>query len=152
MLHSRWGPTFVAPQAHTAVKQHNTKRFTVIRNDKVVYDRGGTSAYNVFSASKGLMGAPDLVYAMSRCGVNLADRASRWLGHADGARWETDYPWNDITVEHLFHSATLVSTYCRCGDIRHICEYRGVSRLGSSDGLGHAPHPPGVRPELLPIR
>ena len=47
---------------------YNTKRFIVIRNDKVIFDRGGTLAYHVYSASKGLLGAPTLVHAMSRAG------------------------------------------------------------------------------------
>ncbi|HEX6433584.1 MAG TPA: hypothetical protein VFZ87_05060, partial [Gemmatimonadales bacterium] len=38
--------------------KHNTKRFVIIRNDKVIFDRGGTEPYFVYSASKGLLGAP----------------------------------------------------------------------------------------------
>ena len=45
--------------------RHNTKRFVVIRNDRVIYDRGGKEPYFAYSASKGLLGAPTLVYAMS---------------------------------------------------------------------------------------
>ena len=74
---------------------------------------GGTSAYAAYSASKGLLGAPTLVYAMSKCGVALTDPASRWLAHEDGARWGTDYPWTDITVEHL---ATHTSGTCDYGN------------------------------------
>src|SRR5215216_3120113 len=81
--------------------KHNSKRFVVIRNDKVVFDRGGTDPYFAYSASKGLLGAPTLVYAMSKCGVGLKDRATNWLAHGDGARWGTEYPWTDITVEQL---------------------------------------------------
>jgi CubicO group peptidase (beta-lactamase class C family) len=98
--------------------RHNTKRFVVIRNDKIVYDRGGTLPYYVYSASKGLLGAPTLVYAMSKCGVGLTDRASRWLAHGEGARWDTDYPWSDITVEHL---ATHTSGICDYGNSSSIC-------------------------------
>ena len=51
--------------------KYNTQRFIVIRNDKVIYDRGGTLAYPVYSSNKGLWGAPTLVHAMSSCGVHL---------------------------------------------------------------------------------
>ncbi|MBA2459111.1 MAG: serine hydrolase [Gemmatimonadales bacterium] len=81
--------------------RHNTKRFVVIRNDKVIYDRGGTLPYYSYSASKGLLGAPTLVYAISKCGVELTDRASGWLAHADGSRWRSQAPWANITLEHL---------------------------------------------------
>lgn len=91
--------------------KYNTKRFTVIRNDKVIYTMGGTSAYHAYSASKGLWGAPTLVHAMSKCGVGLTDPASKWLGHGDGARWGTDYPWTDITVEHLTTHTSGVCDY-----------------------------------------
>jgi CubicO group peptidase (beta-lactamase class C family) len=98
--------------------KYNTKSFIVIRNDKVVWSRGGTNAYNVFSASKGLLGAPTLVHAMSSCGVRLTDRASTWLSHNDGARWGTDNPWADITVEHL---ATHTSGVCDYGNTNSVC-------------------------------
>ncbi|HZA98171.1 MAG TPA: serine hydrolase domain-containing protein [Gemmatimonadales bacterium] len=97
---------------------HNTKRFLVIRNDRIIYDRGGTLAYPVYSASKGLLGAPTLVHAMSSCGVGLNDRASHWLAHDDGARWATDWPWTDITVEHL---ATHTSGVCDYGNSSTVC-------------------------------
>jgi CubicO group peptidase (beta-lactamase class C family) len=89
--------------------KHNTKRFLVIRNDRVIYDRGGAEPYSAYSASKGLLGAPTLVYAMSRCGIRLGDRAANWLAHDEGARWSTEYPWTDITVEHF---ATHTSGIC----------------------------------------
>jgi CubicO group peptidase (beta-lactamase class C family) len=98
--------------------KHYTRRFLVIRNDKVIYDRGGTLAYAVYSASKGLLGAPTLVHAMSKCGVRLADPASQWLEHGDGARWGTGYPWTDITVEHL---ATHTSGVCDYGNSSTVC-------------------------------
>ena len=98
--------------------KYNTKRFIVIRNDKVIYKMGGTSAYRAYSASKGLLGAPTLVYAMSKCGVGLTDPASKWLAHGDGTRWGTDYPWTDITVEHL---ATHTSGICDYGNPSPIC-------------------------------
>ncbi|HMH56626.1 MAG TPA: serine hydrolase domain-containing protein, partial [Gemmatimonadales bacterium] len=97
---------------------HNTKRFLVIRNDKVIYDKGGTLAYHVYSASKGLLGAPTLVHAMSKCGVGLTDPASKWLAHGDGARWTTEYPWTDITVEQL---ATHTSGICDYGNSSSVC-------------------------------
>ena len=97
---------------------HNTKRFLVIRNDKVIYDKGGTLAYHVYSASKGLLGAPTLVHAMSKCGVGLTDPASKWLAHGDGARWGTEYPWTDITVEQL---ATHTSGVCDYGNSSSVC-------------------------------
>lgn len=98
--------------------RYNTKRLIVIRNDKVIYDRGGTLAYPAYSASKGLLGAPALVYAMSKCGVGLTDRASQWLGHGDGARWLNDFPWTDITVQHL---ATHTSGVCDYGNSSTVC-------------------------------
>ena len=67
----------------------NTQRFIVIRNDKVIYDRGGTQAYPVYSSNKALWGAPTLVHAMSSCGVHLTDKASKWLGGGAGTRWRT---------------------------------------------------------------
>ena len=97
---------------------HDTKRFLVIRNDKVIYDKGGTLAYHVYSASKGLLGAPTLVHAMSKCGVGLTDPASKWLAHGDGARWGTEYPWTDITVEQL---ATHTSGVCDYGNSSSVC-------------------------------
>ena len=98
--------------------KHNTKRFIVIRNDRVIFDRGGTGAYSVYSANKGLLGAPTLVHAMSQCGVGLTDPAANWLQHADGARWGTDYPWNAITVEHL---ATHTSGICDYSNSSSVC-------------------------------
>ncbi len=89
--------------------KHNTKRFIVIRNDRVIFDRGEQEPYSSYSASKGLLGAPALVYAMSKCGVGLKDRVSGWLAHGSGARWASEYPWTDITVEHL---ATHTSGVC----------------------------------------
>lgn len=97
---------------------HNTKRFLVIRNDKVLYDKGGTLSYPVYSGAKGLMGGPTLVHAMSKCGVGLTDPASRWLAHEDGARWGTDYPWTDITVEQL---ASHTSGVCDYGNSSSVC-------------------------------
>ncbi|MBA3760477.1 MAG: beta-lactamase family protein [Gemmatimonadales bacterium] len=97
---------------------HNTKRFIVIRNDKVLYDKGGTLSYPVYSGAKGLMGGPTLVHAMSKCGVGLTDPASRWLAHEDGARWGTDYPWTDITVEQL---ASHTSGVCDYGNSSSVC-------------------------------
>ncbi len=101
-------------------RRYNTKRFVVIRNDKIIYDRGGTEPYFSYSASKGLLGAPTLVYAMSRCGLGLQDPAAQWLSHGEGSRWSSEYPWTDITVEHL---ATHTSGICDyenpdavCGD------------------------------------
>jgi CubicO group peptidase (beta-lactamase class C family) len=98
--------------------RYDTKRFVVIRNDRVIYDRGSTLPYNVYSSNKGLLGAPTLVHAMHRCGVSLTDRASQWLSHGEGTRWDTDYPWNDITVEHL---ATHTSGICDYGNTSTVC-------------------------------
>jgi len=98
--------------------KYNTKRFIVIRNDKVIYDMGGKLAYYAYSANKGLLGAPTLVHAMSQCGVGLTDPASQWLAHGDGTRWATTYPWTDITVEHL---ATHTSGVCDYGNTSAVC-------------------------------
>jgi CubicO group peptidase (beta-lactamase class C family) len=97
---------------------YNTKRFIVIRNDRVIFDQGEPLYYYAFSASKGLLGAPTLVHAMNRCGVTLTDRASRWLSHGDGARWGTDFPWTNITLEHL---ATHTSGVCDYGNTSLVC-------------------------------
>jgi CubicO group peptidase (beta-lactamase class C family) len=97
---------------------HNTKRFLVIRNDRVIFDRGLSKPYAAYSSSKGLLGAPTLVHAMSRCGVGLGDRASIWLGHADGARWTGQFPWADITVEQL---ASHTSGLCDYEDASTVC-------------------------------
>jgi len=99
-------------------RKHNTKRFVVIRNDRVVYDQGANEPYFSYSASKGLLGAPTLVHALSRCGVGLRDPAARWLGHGEGARWNSEYPWTDITVEHL---ATHTSGICDYGNPSSAC-------------------------------
>lgn len=99
--------------------KHNTKRFIVIRNDRVLYDMGGASPYHAYSASKGLWGAPTLVYAMSKCGVGLTDPASRWLKHGDGTRWGTDFPWKNIAVEHL---ATHTSGMCDYDNPSALCK------------------------------
>jgi CubicO group peptidase (beta-lactamase class C family) len=98
--------------------RHNTKRFVVVRNDRIIFDRGGTLFYPVYSASKGLLGAPALVHAMSSCGVHLDDRAGQWLSHGEGPRWHSDYPWNAITVEHL---ATHTSGVCDYGNKSLVC-------------------------------
>ncbi|HEX3274537.1 MAG TPA: serine hydrolase domain-containing protein [Gemmatimonadales bacterium] len=98
--------------------QFNTMRFIVIRNDKVVYDKGGTVAYPAYSANKGLLGAPTLVHAMSSCSVGLSDPAAQWLAAGDGARWATTWPWTDITVEQL---ATHTSGVCDYGSTSTIC-------------------------------
>jgi CubicO group peptidase (beta-lactamase class C family) len=117
---SQLGCTTTLDQIWTSISQprHNTKRFLVIRNDRVIYDRGGTDPYHSYSASKGLLGAPTLVYAMSRCGLRLEDPAANWLAHGDGARWGTDYPWTDITVGHL---ATHTSGVCDYGNSSTVC-------------------------------
>jgi hypothetical protein len=73
----------------------------VIRNDRVIFDRGTVKPYYAYSSSKGLLGAPTLAHAMSSCGVSLKDHASTWLQHAEGTRWATEFPWTDITVEQL---------------------------------------------------
>jgi CubicO group peptidase (beta-lactamase class C family) len=114
------GCTATLDQIWSAISdpRHNTKRFVVIRNDKVIYDRSGTEPYFSYSASKGLLGAPTLVYAMSKCGVGLRDPAARWLGHGEGARWNTESPWKDITVEHL---ATHTSGICDYGNSTAAC-------------------------------
>ncbi len=114
------GCTKTLEQIWTAIgnPKHNTKRFIVVRNDRVIFDRGGTSSYAAYSASKGLLGAPTLVHAMSKCGVSLTARASRWLQHGDGARWGTQFPWNTITVEHL---ATHTSGVCDYGNPSTAC-------------------------------
>jgi CubicO group peptidase (beta-lactamase class C family) len=114
------GCTTTLDQIWTAISdpRHNTKRFVVIRNDKVIYDRGSNEPYFSYSASKGLLGAPTLVYAMSKCGVGLRDPAARWLGHGEGARWNNDSPWKDITVEHL---ATHTSGICDYGNSSAAC-------------------------------
>jgi len=120
--------------------RHNTKRFVVIRNDKVIYDRGGTLPYYSYSASKGLLGAPTLVYAISKCGVELTDRASNWLSHADGARWRSQAPWADITVEHL---ATHTSGVCDYGNSSSVCrnESPGWQSAYSSADVGGPKYP-----------
>jgi CubicO group peptidase (beta-lactamase class C family) len=98
--------------------RHNTKRFVVIRNDQVIYDQGGNEAYPVYSASKGLLGAPTLVHALSECGLGLKDPVSKWLAHGDGARWGNLSPWTNITVEHL---ATHTSGTCDYGNPSSVC-------------------------------
>src|SRR5918995_1757731 len=115
------GCTTTLDQIWSAISdpRHNTKRFVVIRNDKVIYDRGGSEPYFSYSASKGLLGAPTLVYAMSKCGVGIKDRTSSWLAHGDGARWGTEYPWADITVEQL---ATHTSGVCDYGNSGAACQ------------------------------
>jgi CubicO group peptidase (beta-lactamase class C family) len=114
------GCTATLEQIWTAIsdRKHNTRRFVVIRNDKVIYDRGDNEPHFSFSASKGLLGAPTLVYAMSKCGVGLRDPAATWLGHGEGARWHTEYPWTDITIEHL---ATHTSGVCDYGNSGTAC-------------------------------
>lgn len=97
---------------------HNTKRFLVVRNDRLIYSKGSSLPFHVYSASKGLLGAPTLVYALSRCGVNLTDPAGTWLGSGDGARWDTDVPWANVTVEHL---ATHTSGVCDYGNTSAVC-------------------------------
>jgi CubicO group peptidase (beta-lactamase class C family) len=111
------GCTATLDQIWTAISQrkHNTKRFVVIRNDKVIYDQGDNEPFFSYSASKGLLGAPTLVYAMSKCGVGLRDRAATWLGHGDGARWNTEYPWTEITLEHLATHTSGVCDYANSG-------------------------------------
>src|SRR5689334_4035551 len=104
--------------ARISSAKYNTQRFIVIRNDKVIYDRGGTAAYPVYSSNKGLWGAPTLVHAMSSCGVHLQDRASTWLGGGAGTRWRTTYPWTNITVEHL---ATHTGGVCDYGNTSTVC-------------------------------
>ncbi len=98
--------------------KHNTKRFTVIRNDKVIYNKGGTLPYAAYSASKGLLGAPTLVHALSKCGLELSSRVSGWLSHGNAGRWDTEYPWSDITVEHL---ATHTSGVCDYSNGSTVC-------------------------------
>ncbi len=97
------GCTSTLDQIWTGIneRKHNTKRFVVVRNDKIIYDQGQNQPYYSYSASKGLLGAPTLVYAMSKCGMALTDRAAEWLGHGEGARWDSEYPWRDITIEDL---------------------------------------------------
>lgn len=134
------GCTTTLDEIWSAISQprHNTKRFVVIRNDQLIYDRGETDSYFSYSASKGLLGAPTLVYAMSKCGVGLRDPAANWLAHGDGARWGTDYPWTEITMEHL---ATHTSGICDYGNSSTVCqdEHPGwqsdfeISKRGGTD-------------------
>jgi hypothetical protein len=56
---------------------------------------------------------------MSACGVGLTDPAANWLAHGDGARWGTDYPWTDITVEQL---ASHTSGICDYGNSSTACK------------------------------
>ncbi len=119
--------------------KHNTKRFIVIRNDRVIFDGGDSEPYRSYSASKGLLGAPTLVYAMSKCGVGIKDRVSSWLAHGPGARWGSEYPWTDITVEHL---ATHTSGVCDHADSSAAChnERPGWQRdfdIAESGGAEH---------------
>ena len=88
------------------------------RNDKVIYDRGGTLAYPVYSSNKGLWGAPTLVHAMHSCGVDLSNRASKWLAGGAGARWGSVHPWSAITVEQL---ATHTAGICDYGNTGTVC-------------------------------
>jgi CubicO group peptidase (beta-lactamase class C family) len=104
--------------------KYQTKHFLVIRNDRLIYDRGGTLAYHAYSASKGLLGAPTLVYAMSKCGVGLTDPAANWLAHGDGVRWDTDFPWTQITVENL---ATHTSGICDYDNSSTVCRNEDTS-------------------------
>jgi CubicO group peptidase (beta-lactamase class C family) len=90
--------------------KYNTKRLIVIRNDRVIYDRGGKLPYHVYSSNKGLLGASTLVHAISKCGVGLNDAAANWLKHGDGAHW-ADYPWNSITVENLASHTSGICDY-----------------------------------------
>jgi beta-lactamase family protein len=55
---------------------------------------------------------------MSSCGVRLTDPAAEWLGHGEGAHWTTDYPWTEITVEHL---ATHTSGICDYSNSSSVC-------------------------------
>ena len=98
--------------------RHATRRLIVIRNDRIVWDRGGTNFYSVYSASKGLLGAPTLVHALSSCGVNLGDPVAQWLSHGEGGRWDTQSPWNSITVEHL---SDHTSGICDYGNTSVVC-------------------------------
>jgi CubicO group peptidase (beta-lactamase class C family) len=116
--------------------QYQTKKLLIIRNDRIIYDKGGTLAYHVYSASKGLLGAPTLVYAMSKCGVDLNDYASRWLAHGDGARWDTDFPWSSITVEQL---ASHTSGVCSPSSGSSVCNDDSPgwgTTFGKADGGG----------------
>jgi CubicO group peptidase (beta-lactamase class C family) len=115
--------------------KYNSKRLVVIRNDKIIYDRGGTLAYFAYSATKGLLGAPTLVHAMSKCGVGLNDHASQWLEHGEGARWASDFPWSEITVEHL---ATHTSGICDYGNSSSSCsnEHPGWQRAFERSKVG----------------
>lgn len=97
---------------------HNTLRFVVTRNDRLVYNKGASIRYRAYSSNKGLLGGPTLVYAMSRCGVKLSDPASTWLGHGEGGRWNTESPWSEITVEHL---ASHTSGICDYGNTSTVC-------------------------------
>jgi CubicO group peptidase (beta-lactamase class C family) len=125
--------------------RHNTRRFTVIRNDRVIFDRGDAEPHPSYSASKGLLGAPALVYALSKCGVGIKDRVSGWLAHGGAARWASEYPWTDITLEHL---ATHTSGICDHGNPSAACQNESpgwqrdydVAELG---GTEHA-HPDDV--------
>lgn len=108
---------------HAAI--YNTKRFIVIRNDRVIFTRGNANPYHAYSASKGLLGAPTLVYAMSRCGVGLNDPAANWLGHDSyGARWDSDLPWSSITVEQLASHTS------------GVCDYENTSTVCSNENSG----------------
>ena len=51
-------------------------------------------------------------------GMALTDRAAEWLGHGEGARWDSEYPWRDITIEDL---ATHTSGVCDYGNTGTAC-------------------------------
>ena len=46
----------------------------------MIFDRGIAKPYSAYSSSKGLLGGPTLVHAMSRCGVGLGDRGLHLAG------------------------------------------------------------------------
>jgi hypothetical protein len=76
---------------------------------------------------------------MSRCGVGLRDPVSRWLGHGEAGRWNTEYPWTDITVEHL---ATHTSGICDYGNPSAACsdgnaDWQRDFDIANIGGLNH---------------
>jgi CubicO group peptidase (beta-lactamase class C family) len=120
-------------------RKHNTKRFVVIRNDKIIYDQGRNEPHFSYSASKGLLGAPTLVYAMSRCGLGLRNPVAPWLSHDEGSRWSSEYPWTDITAEHL---ATHTSGICDYGNSSAACrdgnpDWQRAFDIANGGGANH---------------
>ena len=118
--------------------KHNTKRFVVIRNDKVIYDQGGSEPYPRVLRVQGPPRSSDSGVRDEQVRGRAQGPGCEVAGAMARGPLEHRYPWTDITVEHL---ATHTSGVCDYGNSSTMCgdEQSGWQRDFDDRQAGAAP-------------